>query len=368
MKDAATLLRERTERIRRAIELQPTDRTPTMVFLDAFAAVYTGAKLSKFSTSVFNTTDIMLQAYRDFPGFDAAEYSSFSPKIVAAAFLSKVKLAGKELPEGSLWQIDEQERMTPEDYDLILKMGWRKWRSTYWKERVGFTKFDMFKTIIGGMRGARKFRKAGVLAFSDIVWLPPNEVLMGGRSMAKFLSDLFRMPDKVQAVMDVIYEESIEDLRSQVKMAKPFAVFVGAARGGSSFMAPRLWNRFTWPYIQKGVEEVVKCGAYANLHFDGDWVRDAARFREFPKKKCLWACDGTTDMYAIKEALDGHMCIKGDVPPSLLSLGTPDEVYAYSQKVIRDFGPTGFILAPGCTLPPNSKVENVKAMLAAVGA
>lgn len=49
----------------------------------------------------------------------------------------------------------------------------------------------------------------------------------------------------------------------------------------------------------------------------------------------------------------------------MLTLGTPDEVYNYSTKLIKDLGPTGYILGQGCDIPPNSKVENVKAMIAA---
>jgi len=368
MSNNKTLLQERTKRITDAIELRPSDRVPTMAFLDSFAVMYTRSKMSTFSTKVFHTTDVMLKTFQDFPGFDATEYSFYSPRIVAASFLSKIKLAGRDLEEGAPWQIDEQEMLTHDDYDLILKLGWVKFRDKYWKERVGFTKFDLLKTVVGGMRGAWKFKKAGILTFSDIVWLPPNEALMGGRSMGKFMSDLYRMPDKVQAVMDLIYEESIVDLKKQIKMAKPFAVFVGAARGGSSLMSPKLWNRFIWPYLLKAVDEITKCGVYVNLHCDGDWSRDVMRFREFPTKKCVWACDGTSDIYAVKSALEGHMCIKGDVPPSLLSVGTPDEVYNYTKNLINNFRDTGFILAPGCTIPTNAKVENIKAMLAAASA
>ncbi|WP_246615291.1 hypothetical protein [Clostridium thailandense] len=37
--------------------------------------------------------------------------------------------------------------------------------------------------------------------------------LGGGRSMAKFMRDLYRMPDKVEAVLDVIQKYTIESLR-----------------------------------------------------------------------------------------------------------------------------------------------------------
>jgi uroporphyrinogen-III decarboxylase len=59
------------------------------------------------------------------------------------------------------------------------------------------------------------------------------------------------------------------------------------------------------------------------------------------------------------------MCINGDVPPALLTVGTEDEVYKYSIRLIKEIGPTGFILGQGCDIPSNAKLANVKAMIAA---
>lgn len=56
----------------------------------------------------------------------------------------------------------------------------------------------------------------------------------------------------------------------------------------------------------------------------------------------------------------------GDVPASMLYMKTPDNVYEYSRKLVRELGPEGFILQSGCDIPTNAKLENVKAMVAAV--
>ncbi|WP_411683117.1 hypothetical protein [Clostridium thailandense] len=39
--------------------------------------------------------------------------------------------------------------------------------------------------------------------------------------MAKFMRDLYRMPDKVEAVLDVIQKYTIESLRQQITQMKP---------------------------------------------------------------------------------------------------------------------------------------------------
>jgi uroporphyrinogen-III decarboxylase len=55
----------------------------------------------------------------------------------------------------------------------------------------------------------------------------------------------------------------------------------------------------------------------------------------------------------------------GDVSAAMLFMESPDNVYDYSSRLIRELGPEGFILHSGCDIPTNAKLENVKAMVAA---
>jgi uroporphyrinogen-III decarboxylase len=55
----------------------------------------------------------------------------------------------------------------------------------------------------------------------------------------------------------------------------------------------------------------------------------------------------------------------GDVPATMLAFGTPDEVYEYCIKLIKELGPEGFILHSGCDIPIDAKLPNVQAMVAA---
>jgi methylmalonyl-CoA mutase cobalamin-binding domain/chain len=58
------------------------------------------------------------------------------------------------------------------------------------------------------------------------------------------------------------------------------------------------------------------------------------------------------------------MCISGDVPASLLSLGKPEEVHAYCKRLIDEVGDGwGFMLTTGCECPIDVKPENLRAMV-----
>jgi uroporphyrinogen-III decarboxylase len=65
------------------------------------------------------------------------------------------------------------------------------------------------------------------------------------------------------------------------------------------------------------------------------------------------------------EILGDHMCLMGDVPATMQCLGSREEVYGYSTRLIRELGPEGFILQSGCDVSPNAKLENIRAMVSA---
>jgi uroporphyrinogen-III decarboxylase len=71
-----------------------------------------------------------------------------------------------------------------------------------------------------------------------------------------------------------------------------------------------------------------------------------------------------TDMLHAKRVLGDTLCIKGNIDPTLLVFGTPDEVEAECKRLIDGCAPGGgFILSSGCEAPPNARPENIRAML-----
>ena len=366
MEAANTKYAERLDRLTKAITLDKPDRTPAMMMADTFCANYQGVKMSKFSTKPLYSVKILLDTYLDFPMLDAVEIAYAVPYITANAFLTKVKVAGRDLPEGTAWQIDEREYMKEEDYDYIIDKGYGAFLKMANKNRLGFSQLELLKTLPALILGPQKFQKAGIPTFATAFTQIPLETFASGRSVSRFMTDLFRIPDKVQAAMDVAMEFLIEDVKKQIKRNKAFTVFMFNARGSNHFISPKMFEKYTWPYLEKLTNAVIEGGAYPNLHCDGNWENALEYFKGLPKGKCIFAADSSTNMEKIRKHLHGHMCIKGDVSPTVLTMGTPDEVYNYSANLIKEMDGTGFILSPGCTLPVNAKPDNVKAMLAAI--
>ena len=77
--------------------------------------------MSRFSSDLFYSGEVTARSFELLPGFDAAEMAVAEPDWVAAVFLSRMKIAGRDLPEGAPWMVDEAERISEADYDVIAE-------------------------------------------------------------------------------------------------------------------------------------------------------------------------------------------------------------------------------------------------------
>ena len=362
-----TVLKERVARINRAIALEKPDRTPVVLLYALFAAAATGRPFAEFCESIAKSAEIMIEAYELCGDADGMDYLGFPTYGLSFMWMSKVKIPGKELPEDVSYQVAEAELMKEEDYDTILDKGWEPFFEDFMMTRV-LNDVDPQQIPMNqppfNPKAALDPLGIPVLTGGPAL-VTPFDMLCGGRSLACFVHDMFTIPDKVEAVMDLIIP-TVSGLPIEIaKAVGAPGIWVGGWRSASATLSPKLWDRFVWPYYRRLAMETIDAGLTAILHLDSDWTRDLARFRELPKGKCILATDGMTDIFKAKEILGDHMCIMGDVPAAKLSMGTPDEVYEYSTGLIRELGPEGFILHSGCDIPANAKLENVRAMVSA---
>ena len=83
---------------------------------------------------------------------------------------------------------------------------------------------------------------------------------------------------------------------------------------------------------------------------------------EIPHGKMIWLFDAT-DMAQAKRIVGNTSCIAGNMPLSLLALGTVQEVKDYAKKLIDTVGKGGgFIMSNGAFFD-DVKPENLHAMI-----
>jgi len=365
MKSHRELYAERLNRILTAVSMGTPDRVPIVTCGTVFAALHTGLTPAAFCANPQAASEAMLKSLQTAGEVDGAQFAVFNPHLLSLGGLSRVKVPGVELPENAPFQVDEQELMTPEDYDTIVDKGWNTWLEDYRFQRLDNVMAKVSSTFAYMPTAMKNFAMAGLPVLSPLITMTPYESFIGGRTLVKFMRDIFSLPDRVKAAADVAQAENIIRLKHMIGMTKPIAVFIGFGRSNRGMVSKRIQDKFIYPYALELVNTILEAGSIPLLHCDQNWGDDFAFLKSLPKGKCILQLDGSTDIFKAKELLGDHICLMGDIPPTMMVLGKPDEIHAYSKRLIQGIGPSGFILCQGCDLPPNTKPENFQAMVSA---
>lgn len=367
------LYQDRVNRIKKAIAGEPVEQVPLIYMASAFSPRFLGHTVADTIEDPEVSAKSHLNAMNHFDSFDGLQMAGANPApLLAGAWLSRVKLPGRELPADSLWQVEEKERMKPEDYDYILYNGFSAFMESFLPQVVDMELFISTVKWNASNRARVKqmYREEGYVLLCDTgapMITIPFDKLSGGRSLQNFVFDLYRTPDKVEEVMKIIHHENLANIKNAPDPGPDTmgGLWVGGWRCASAMLAPKLWERFVWPYIVETVEAVINKGFVPILHWDQDWSRDLERLNELPSRKVILAPDGMTDVRKFRQIVGDRMALMGDTPPSLFSHGTPEDVYNYIRDLVRDIGTTSLLLCPGCDAPINTKPENMEAFVKA---
>ena len=95
--------------------------------------------------------------------------------------------------------------------------------------------------------------------------------------------------------------------------------------------------------------------------WEGDCISRLEIIGDIPKGKAIYWFE-RTDMLKAKDVLGDTVCIRGNVPLSIMCTGTPDDVKAYCKKLIDHVGKGGGFIMDCSTVIDDAKSENVKTM------
>jgi uroporphyrinogen-III decarboxylase len=126
-------------------------------------------------------------------------------------------------------------------------------------------------------------------------------------------------------------------------------------------MSLEQFKKFFWPTLKKLVEGLIEGGCTPNLFWEGDVASRLEVIRDIPRGKAIYSFE-RTNIFRAKEILGDTVCLKGNVPLSLLATGTPDDVKQYCKKLIDVVGKGGGFIMDSSTVIDDAKPENLKAM------
>ncbi len=423
--EAQQLLKERIQRVKDAVALKEPDRVPITPFTDIFfaplqagmthkEAMYKGRKYANACIKVYSRYDWDLYPALLFPGMG---------KLLDLVGTNTMKWAGAADPNFRLgdhqpYQYIEKAWMEAEEYNNLLKdpTGYLI-RNIVPKQNTVLKPFEIFpnlanyvsmfsglgltffflnkdvkkmiktlkkaiRRMIGAFLGMRKYAKVmkkngnPVTGQFALAQAPFDMVSDSLRGMRGAMLDMYRNPEDLKALCDLLVEPMIEQLDNSVFAfgePDPDTIelsFIPLHRGADGFMNNDQFEEFYWPGLTSLMEGMIKKDIIPMPFFEGRYNERLEFLGEFAKKHkgkmVYWFHD--TDIIKAKEIMGDYVCIRGNVPASLLIGGPPKAVEDYVKKCIEGCMAGGGYLVDGGVsgIPNEARHENVLAMTNAV--
>ncbi len=394
---------EREKRITDAIQLRIPDRVPIICGMSYFPAKYTGIPFS----AAYYDYKAWFAAYKktlsDFPA-DLIFHQAFTPgKALEYLDPKQLRWPGYGLNPYHGHQSIEVDYMQAEDYDAFLNdpsdYMFRIHLSRSSKNLAGLASLPKLSGLSGHMgaqtlavaltspeaslairtlqKTGREIRRwqarmqkfdlmmqeMGFPQYFQGSALPPYDIISHSmRGMTGTMTDMYRRPEKVLQACEKILELTLaRPMPKPTKMGN-IRIFMTNTRGSDDFLSPKHFDTFYWPTFKKLVQTLIDRGATPCIFFEGNFTSRLSYLLEFPKGKILARLD-TTDIFKAKEILKDHVCIQGNVPSTLLQVGSVQDIKDYCKRLIDVVGKGGgFILSPRSSTD-EVKPENLKAMI-----
>ncbi len=202
-----------------------------------------------------------------------------------------------------------------------------------------------FPNILGG------FTKAPFDAIGDTL-----------RGTKGIMLDMYRQSDKLLQALEALTPIMINMGVNAAQQTGNPIIFMPLHKGADGFLSDEQFKKFYWPSLKQVMVGLIEGGCIPLPAAEGGYNTRLGYLKELPKGKTLWMFD-QTDMAVAKEMVGDTLCLLGNVPSSLLKLGTPREVKDYARKLIDIAGQGGgFVMCNGAFFD-EAKPENVKAMV-----
>lgn len=403
--EAEEAYKKRARRLTDAIQLKVPDRVPIAPHLTFFGANYAGMTAEE----VMYDYDKGYAAYKktalDFQWDTAASHTvAFSGPFFEALDYKQLKWPGHGLPSNRTYQFVEGEYMKADEYDAFLENPSDFIIRTYLPRVSGALEglgrlppitmaipyylglFVMFgaasalgvtsalDSLIKALTEFTKFASS-TSSFTQEMQELGFPIIFGGVTQAPFdtigdslrgtqgiMLDMYRQPDKLQETMDKLLPVAIQMGAFSAMVLPCPTVFIPLHKGSMGFMSLDQFKTFYWPTLHKLILALIDLGLVPMVLIESDYTDRLEIIKDIPRGKAIYWFE-RTDIFKAKEVLGDRVCIKGNVPSSLLCTGTPDAVKQYCKKLIDVVGKGGGLIVDGdIGIPDEAKVENVRAM------
>lgn len=197
---------------------------------------------------------------------------------------------------------------------------------------------------------------------TSISWAP---FTFAGRlfGMDRLMTALVDHPASVKALVERAAEAVWRYHLPYLEAGSVDGVALADPMASGDVISRRHFQEFAQPFLAQVTQRFAERGSPVLLHICGrtddrlDLIADAGVKGFF--------LDHRVDLAKALETVRGRMCIGGNVAPvDVLAQGTVEDVVQASRACLEAAGDGGgYVLTPGCDIPPSVPVENVRAMI-----
>jgi uroporphyrinogen decarboxylase len=153
--------------------------------------------------------------------------------------------------------------------------------------------------------------------------------------------------------------------------AENCAPFFGGPSEANTLISPKIFEEFAYPYMLEIFKKIEEQGFPAvMMHPCADQNENIPYYVKMREElgwagKCVWLFGPETPLSTIVEAFGDHDVVCGNVDPTAFQTKSYDEVLQLCKENIEagKESPSGFILSPGCEMPPFAPPVNVMAIM-----
>jgi len=404
-KDAENNYKKRTKRLADAIQLKIPDRIPIAPHLTFFGANHAGITAEEAMYDYDKCYQAHKKTALDFQWDTAAGLNIIFPgPFLEAIDYKQLKWPGHGIPSNRTYQFVEEEYMKPNEYDAFLDNPSDFIIRTYLPRVCGtleklemlppitmtipyylglFTMFgaaaalgitDVLESLIKALSAFSKFAR-NASDFGKEMRALGFPMILGGITQAPFdtigdslrgtrgiMLDIYQRPDNLLKAMDKILPDAIQMGVMTGMISQSPTVFIPLHKGAMGFMSLDQFKTFYWPTLHKLILALIDHGLVPMVLIESDYTDRLEIIKDIPAGKAIYWFE-RTDVFKAKEILGDRVCIKGNIPSSLMCTGTPDSVKQYCKKLIDIVGKGGGLIVDGdIGIPDEAKPENVRAM------
>lgn len=398
----------RWQRIMDCVALRQPDRMPATLFGTFWLAKYAGVSYKQLMYDLDGTAEIAERAVLELDPDTVSPLvlqTAMGPTLDATGY-KQVQWPGQGVGDNQPYQYLDREYMPPEEYDDFLFDPTGYYLRVYLPRVMGaFEGFSEFPNIAGGfyfrlfanVRGFlnpalqeswARVQKAGqvsqelaehnnrfVARMAELGYPMGNIATSGApfdvlgdyfRGARGILTDMRRRGDKLLEACDKMRRLLVRQAVPAAKAAGNPIVFIPLHWAPDAFMSQDQFKTYWWPSFRQMMLDLIAEDLIPMPMWESDCTKRLEIIQDIPKGKAIYWFE-RADIVRAREVLGDTVALRGNVSPSILTTGKPEDVDAAVKYIVDNVWNKGgrIILDAAFGLPDETPVENVRAMFRA---